>query len=100
MLTDIPGSSEYFKTGFITYSNESKQQLLGVPAQILAQHGAVSEPVVVAMARSAKERAIADFALAISGIAGPSGGTPTKPVVTVCIALAHPKGVDARTFTF
>jgi nicotinamide-nucleotide amidase len=100
MLTDIPGSSDFFKTGFVTYSNESKHALLGVPMDLINEHGAVSEPVVLAMAQAAKERAHADFALAISGIAGPSGGTPTKPVGTVCIALANPEGVISRTFTF
>jgi len=88
MLTDIPGSSAYFKQGFITYSNEAKQSLLGVPSDLIDQHGAVSEPVTQSMAVAALQRANATYALAISGIAGPDGGTPTKPVGTVCIALA------------
>ncbi|MCY2953774.1 MAG: competence/damage-inducible protein A, partial [Planctomycetota bacterium] len=88
MLTDIPGSSAYFKQGFITYSNEAKQSLLGVPSDLLDQHGAVSEPVAQSMAVAALQRANATYALAISGIAGPDGGTSAKPVGTVCIALA------------
>jgi nicotinamide-nucleotide amidase len=90
MLTDIPGSSDYFKVGFITYSNDAKYERLGVPREIINLHGAVSEPVVSAMARHARRLAKADFALAVSGIAGPSGGSATKPVGTVCIALASP----------
>jgi nicotinamide-nucleotide amidase len=88
-LTDVPGSSGYFKQGFITYSNDAKQSLLHVPAELLQEHGAVSEPVVKAMATSARRIAKADWALAISGIAGPDGGTPTKPVGTVCISLTY-----------
>jgi nicotinamide-nucleotide amidase len=109
MLTDIPGSSAYFKTGFITYSNEAKHDLLGVPTDLLDQHGAVSEPVVQTMAINARHRASADIALSISGIAGPTGGTPQKPVGTVCLALAASHSVlspqssslcFSRTFNF
>ncbi|HXE54327.1 MAG TPA: competence/damage-inducible protein A [Tepidisphaeraceae bacterium] len=100
MITDVPGSSAYFAHGWITYANQAKEQLLAVPPELLRQHGAVSEPVVLAMAGGAKARANSTFALAISGIAGPDGGTPIKPVGTVCIALAHPGGADARTFLF
>jgi nicotinamide-nucleotide amidase len=100
MLTDISGSSDYFKTGFVTYSNESKHAQLGVPLDILEKNGAVSEPVVIAMATGALERAKANIAISISGIAGPTGGTPTKPVGTVCIALANRDGASARTFNF
>lgn len=89
MLTDIPGSSDYFKTGFITYSNQSKRDRLGVSENLINVHGAVSEPVVLAMAKGARRLAAADYALAISGVAGPGGGTEAKPVGTVCIALAH-----------
>ena|GEM_PF-27138 len=88
MLTDLSGSSGYFHGGFVTYSNEAKSDLLAVDAQLIRQHGAVSEEVAKAMARGALDRANAKAALAISGIAGPTGGTPTKPVGTVCIALA------------
>jgi len=87
-LTDIPGSSNYFRFGWITYANQAKTDLLGVNPELLSQHGAVSEPVVAAMAAGALEKSHADCALAISGIAGPDGGTATKPVGTICIALA------------
>jgi PncC family amidohydrolase len=114
MLTDVPGSSDYFKQGWVTYSNEAKRDRLGVSENILNIHGAVSEATVIAMAKAARRLAKSDFALAISGIAGPSGGTPQKPVGTVCIALAHANPGDsspgpdrfldsatlARTFTF
>lgn len=96
-LTDVPGSSAYFDYGFVTYSNEAKRKLLGVPAETLAQHGAVSEPVVVAMAQGALAAAGADVAVAVSGIAGPDGGTAEKPVGTVCIALAAKDHITART---
>jgi nicotinamide-nucleotide amidase len=100
MLTDTPGSSRYFKYGWVTYANEAKTDLLGVPPDVLREHGAVSEPTVRAMAAGACQRAQSDYALAVSGIAGPEGGTPDKPVGTVWIALAHPSGVDARRFVF
>ena len=100
MITDVPGSSAYYSYGWVTYANQAKDQQLGVPHDVLAQHGAVSEPVVVAMAHGAQTRARSTYALAISGIAGPDGGTPAKPVGMVCIALAHPDGVEARTFLF
>jgi len=97
-LTDTPGSSASFTQGWVTYSNEAKSALLGVPAPLIQQHGAVSEPVVLAMAAGAQQRSGADVALAVSGIAGPDGGTPQKPVGTVCFALATAAGATARTF--
>jgi nicotinamide-nucleotide amidase len=100
MLTDVPGSSRYFKQGYVTYANAAKTSLLGVPEEMLSRHGAVSEPVVLAMATGAREQARVAYALAISGVAGPDGGTPDKPVGTVCLALAHPEGASARTFNF
>jgi len=87
-ITDVPGSSRYFGMGFVTYANEAKMRFLGVPEELLATHGAVSEPVARAMAEGALQQAGADVAVAISGIAGPDGGTPAKPVGTVCFALA------------
>lgn len=87
-ITDVPGSSAYFVGGFVTYDNQAKQDWLGVPADLLAEHGAVSAPVAAAMARGARERAGADLALAITGVAGPTGGTPEKPVGRVFLALA------------
>lgn len=100
MLTDRPGSSAYFGYGWVTYANHAKEQLLGVPLELLQQHGAVSEPVVIAMSNGARQRSGSTYALAISGIAGPDGGTLAKPVGTVCIALAGPDGCRPRTFLF
>ena len=100
MLTDVPGSSVYYSYGWITYANQAKEKLLGVQRVLLDQYGAVSEPVVLAMANGARDHANSTYALAISGIAGPDGGTPDKPVGTVCIALAHPGDAHARTFLF
>lgn len=91
-LTEIPGSSDYFREGFVTYSNEAKMARLGVPVQDLVEHGAVSRPVVEAMARGALQTAQTDWALAITGIAGPGGGAPDKPVGLVWFALAGPNG--------
>lgn len=86
-LTDVPGSSAYVHAGWTVYSNEAKT-LLGVPAALIEEHGAVSEAVVEAMALRARDRAAVDYGLAVSGIAGPGGATPGKPVGTVCLALA------------
>ncbi len=87
-ITAIAGSSQWFDCGFITYSNESKQRLLGVSEQLLEQYGAVSEAVVAAMAEGALQYSHADISIAITGIAGPSGGSAEKPVGTVCFAWA------------
>lgn len=88
-MTDVPGSSEWFAAGIASYSDEAKTLLLGVPAKLLKAHGAVSEAVVEAMARGALERTGADRAVAVSGIAGPAGGTEEKPVGTVWFAWAR-----------
>lgn len=85
-ITDIPGSSQWFECGFVTYSNESKQKLLGVTADALTEHGAVSEAVVIQMVTGALARSRAQVAIAVSGIAGPDGGTIDKPVGTVWLA--------------
>lgn len=90
LLTDIPGASETFLCGVVAYSYAAKQNLLGVPAEILLQHGAVSEATVLAMANGARAAAGADFALAISGIAGPGGETAEKPVGTIWLAGVGP----------
>ncbi|EDW1641052.1 nicotinamide-nucleotide amidase [Salmonella enterica subsp. enterica] len=91
-ITDIAGSSAWFERGFVTYSNEAKAQMIGVREETLAQHGAVSEPVVVEMAIGALKAARADFAVAISGIAGPDGGSEEKSVGTVWFAFASVSG--------
>lgn len=87
-LTEVPGSSAVVDRGFITYSNRAKQELLGVPADLLQRHGAVSAEVAEAMALGARERAGVDLAIAVTGIAGPGGATPDKPVGLVYLALA------------
>ena len=89
-LTALSGSSAYFNAGIISYSNESKRRLLGVPAATLVSHGAVSEAVVLAMAEGARQRNNANVSIAVSGIAGPDGGTDDKPVGTVWIAWSIP----------
>jgi nicotinamide-nucleotide amidase len=91
-LTEIAGSSDVFDRGFVTYSNEAKQQMLGVPASTLQAHGAVSTQTAEAMARGALGRANADLVVAITGIAGPGGGGPGKPVGLVHFAAASRGG--------
>lgn len=86
ILTRIPGSSAWFERGFVTYSNESKHEMLSVPLETLEQFGAVSEETADAMVKGAVENSRADFGVAITGIAGPDGGTEEKPVGTVCFA--------------
>ncbi len=98
-LTDVPGSSDYFLGGVVTYSNELKTDLLGVPPALLEEHGAVSEPVAAAMARGALRLLGADCAIATTGIAGPGGATPEKPVGTVYVATALGDDVQVRHFT-
>src|SRR6187402_2427347 len=100
-LTDIAGSSAYVRAGVIAYAYEDKTALLGVPAEMIAGHGAVSEPVAVAMAEGIRERTNADVTVGITGIAGPGGGTPEKPVGTVVIAAIVPgKPAYVRTYSF
>jgi nicotinamide-nucleotide amidase len=96
LFTGNPGSSGYFQGGVVAYSNQLKQQLLGVPERTLMDHGAVSEQTVMAMAVGARERLGTDYAIATSGVAGPGGGTKEKPVGTIWIAVAGPEGVTAR----
>lgn len=95
-ITDVPGSSGVFEFGWVTYADRAKTEMLGVPEEVLKEHGAVSEPVVRAMAEGALERSGADVAVAVSGIAGPGGGTPEKPVGTVWFAWAF-RGRETRT---
>jgi nicotinamide-nucleotide amidase len=91
-ITDVPGASAILLAGLVTYSNAAKEKSLGVSAETLARHGAVSEPVAREMAEGARRQTGADYALSVTGIAGPSGGTPEKPVGTVFIGLAGPSG--------
>ncbi len=88
-VTDIAGSSGWFDRGFVTYSNEAKCDMLGVDPATIAAHGAVSEQTAREMAEGALKRSLADVSVAVTGIAGPGGATPTKPVGTVCIAWAR-----------
>ncbi len=91
--TDLAGSSAWFERGFVTYSNEAKSELLGVPVELIATHGAVSEPVARAMASGALQHSRAQVALSVTGIAGPSGGSPNKPVGMVWFGWATLDGV-------
>lgn len=99
-ITDIAGSSGWFERGFVTYSNEAKQELLDVPQATLQAHGAVSEATARAMAQGALARSRAQFAVAITGVAGPGGGTPDKPVGMVCFAWGGPAGIVGATRRF
>ena len=101
-LTAIAGSSNWFERGFVTYSNEAKQEMLGIDAQTLLTHGAVSETTACAMASGALRHSRADWALSITGIAGPSGGSADKPVGMVCFGWAGPDSlteVETRIFS-
>lgn len=101
LLTEIPGSSDVVERGFVTYSNRAKQELLGVPEELLRNHGAVSEPVCRAMAQGALNNAHAEFSVAVTGIAGPGGGSPQKPVGLVYIgAASHAGQVIVREYRF
>ena len=99
-LTNVPGSSAYFVRGEVVYSNDAKERLLGVPHELIAAHGAVSRPVALAMAAGMRQTAGTDLALGITGIAGPGGGTATKPVGLTHIALASDDGVTCREYRF
>lgn len=97
LITAVPGSSTWYERGFITYTNTAKQDMLGVQTATLKAYGAVSEPTVLEMAQGALTHSQAQIALAISGIAGPGGGTPKKPVGTVCIGWAMQDGTHHTT---
>jgi nicotinamide-nucleotide amidase len=101
-ITMVPGSSAWFDRGFVTYTNTSKREMLGVRSETLEQHGAVSEAVVREMVAGALEASQAHVAIAVSGVAGPGGGTPQKPVGTVCLAWGvkdSPARTETRHFT-
>lgn len=105
-ITSVAGSSAWFEAGFVTYSNAMKTQLLGVPSALITTHGVVSEVVVKAMVAGAcevtthKATTCGPFGIAVSGVAGPSGGTQAKPVGTVCIAWGQGLAIEAKTFYF
>jgi nicotinamide-nucleotide amidase len=98
-LTDVPGSSAVFKQGWVTYSDEAKVSELDVRPEVIKQYGAVSRETVHAMALNALNKAAAACAVSISGIAGPDGGTPTKPVGTVCFGFAYDDGRSTSVTT-
>lgn len=98
--TDLAGSSAWFERGFVSYSNEAKTELLGVPAALIAEHGAVSEPVVRAMAQGALQHSRAQVAVAVTGVAGPGGGSDSKPVGSVWFGWATPAGVVTQLCRF
>ncbi|MCF6365193.1 MAG: competence/damage-inducible protein A [Bacteroidales bacterium] len=100
LITSVPGSSEYFKGGIVAYSNEIKNKFLNVPEVLIKKYGAVSKEVVEAMVKGQKESFKTDYAVAISGIAGPGGGTPDKPVGTTWIAVAGDEGIISKKYTF
>ncbi|MBI3163034.1 MAG: CinA family protein [Chloroflexi bacterium] len=99
-ITNVPGSSEYFPGGVVTYSNETKTQLLGVLQETLAAHGAVSAETVLEMARGARKLFSANIGISVSGIAGPTGGAPEKPVGTTWLGLSAGNGEWARHFVW
>ncbi len=100
-ITDVPGSSDCFTCGLVTYSDRAKTRLLGVDAGLIEAHGAVSEPVVRAMVTGTLALTGADVAVAVSGVAGPGGGSAEKPVGTVCVAWAGPdRAVNSRRLLF
>jgi nicotinamide-nucleotide amidase len=99
-LTDVPGSSEYVHASVVCYSNRAKVEWLGVDESLIAEHGAVSEPVARAMAERIRERAQVNVGIGITGIAGPGGGTAAKPIGTVAVAVVTDNAVKIRTFHF
>ena len=99
-LTEQPGSSGFFKGGILAYADQVKSEQLGVPTSLLAEHGAVSRETVLAMADGCRQRIGTDFALAVTGISGPDGGLPDKPVGTTWIGIATPVTVHARRYRF
>ncbi|RFO96103.1 damage-inducible protein CinA [Rhodoferax lacus] len=98
--TDLAGSSEWFERGFVTYSNAAKSDMLGVDAQLIARHGAVSEIVARAMAQGALQQSLAQVSVAVTGVAGPSGGSADKPVGTVWFAWGLPGAVHSEMRRF
>jgi nicotinamide-nucleotide amidase len=99
-FTDLAGSSDWFERGFVTYSNAAKSEMLAVPASVIADYGAVSEPVAAAMASGALRHSHAHYSIAVTGVAGPAGGSADKPVGTVWIAVASSEQQRARLYRF
>ena len=99
-FTDLAGSSDWFDRGFVTYSNAAKTEMLGVPVSLIDDYGAVSEPVANAMASGALQHSEANYAIAVTGVAGPGGGSAEKPVGTVWIAVAAAGYLEARLHHF
>ena len=97
-ITNVPGSSAFFIGGVVAYANEAKRNLLGVPQELLAKHGAVSREVAIAMAEGIRELLGTEVGVAVTGIAGPSGGTATKPVGTTFIAVSGPTGTEVQHY--
>jgi competence/damage-inducible protein CinA-like protein len=100
LITDIPGSSEYFNMGAVTYSNRSKQDILGISGDLLAEHGAVSDATVRAMAEGVRRIGCSSVGIAVTGVAGPGGGSSEKPVGTVFIGISTEDGCDAKKYVF
>lgn len=100
VITDLPGSSNWFDRGFVTYSNQAKQDMLGVLGETLQQYGAVSQQTVLQMASGALRHSMASHSVAVSGIAGPGGGSADKPVGSVWVGWAGPSTVDACLYRF
>lgn len=100
LITEVAGSSDYFRGGLVTYADDLKESLAGVSADVLKAHGAVSAQVALAMAEGARTRLRADLAVAITGIAGPGGGSPDKPVGLTYVALADGRGGDVRRYVW
>jgi nicotinamide-nucleotide amidase len=99
-FTDLAGSSDWFERGFVSYSNEAKNEMLAVPESLIEDYGAVSEAVATAMASGALRHSKADFSIAVTGVAGPGGGSDDKPVGTVWIALASTRQMVAKRYQF
>jgi PncC family amidohydrolase len=99
-LTEVPGSSAYYVGGFVTYSDDAKQAMVGVPGDVLAAHGAVSAQTALAMAAGGRERTGADIAVSVTGIAGPDGGSTAKPVGLTYVAVADGTGGEVRRYVW
>lgn len=99
LLTELPGSSKYFISGVVTYSNSSKEKILNIPAKAIAKYGAVSKNVAILMAENIRKKSNSDFALSLTGIAGPAGSTKNKPIGTVFICLSSKNKNVCRKFS-